>query len=57
MLLVFPTLIVGDPSVVRTMAYKDPVVAAAQKYKPIQFVVPGTTLSPIQIEAFLGGGV
>lgn len=50
-------LIVGDPSVVGTMAYKDPVAAAAQKYKPIQSAVPGTTLGPIQIEAFLGGGV
>jgi nitric-oxide synthase len=39
------------------MAYKDPVAAAAQKYKPIQSAVPGTTLGPIQIEAFLGGGV
>ncbi|PWZ37184.1 putative nitric oxide synthase [Zea mays] len=41
----------------RTMAYKDPVAAAAQKYKPIQFAVPGTTLSPIQIEAFLAEGL
>nr|POF25443.1 isoform 2 of no-associated protein 1, chloroplastic/mitochondrial [Quercus suber] len=35
---------------------KDPVAAAAQKYKPIQSAVPGTTLSPIQINASLGGG-
>ncbi|AQK69095.1 NO-associated protein 1 chloroplastic/mitochondrial [Zea mays] len=56
MLLVFPTLIVGDPSVVGTMAYKDPVATTAQKYKPIQSVIPETTLGPIQIEAFLGGG-
>jgi GTP-binding protein EngB required for normal cell division len=44
-------------AMLRTMAYKDPVAAAAQKYKPIQSAVPGTTLGPIQIEAFLGGGV
>jgi nitric-oxide synthase, plant len=50
-------LIVGDSAVVGTMAYKDPVAAAAQKYKPIQSAVPGTTLGPIEIEAFLGGGV
>ncbi|GAB2265444.1 hypothetical protein Dimus_000499 [Dionaea muscipula] len=37
------------------MAQKDPVAAAAQRYKPIQSAVPGTTLGPIQIEAFLGG--
>ena len=36
---------------------KDPVAAAAQRYKPIQSAVPGTTLGPIQINAFLGGGV
>ena len=39
------------------MASKDPVAAAAQKYKPIQSAVPGTTLGPIQIEAFQGAGV
>jgi nitric-oxide synthase len=39
------------------MAQKDPAAAAAQKYKPIQSAIPGTTLSPIQINAFLGGGV
>lgn len=50
-------LIVGNSAVVGTMAYKDPVAAAAQKYKPIQSAVPGTTLGPIQIDAFLGGGV
>ncbi|AQK40319.1 NO-associated protein 1 chloroplastic/mitochondrial [Zea mays] len=43
-------------AMLRTMAYKDPVAAAAQKYKPIQSAVPRTTLGPIQIEAFLGGG-
>lgn len=37
------------------MSYKDPVAAAARKYKPIQSAVPGTTLGPIQIDAFLGG--
>lgn len=39
------------------MAQKDPAAAAAQRYKPIQSAVPGTTLGPIQIDAFLGGGV
>lgn len=39
------------------MALRDPAAAAAQKYKPIQSAVPGTTLGPIQIDAFLGGGV
>lgn len=39
------------------MSYKDPVAATAQKYKPIQSAVPGTTLGPIQIDAFMGGGV
>lgn len=39
------------------MAERDPVAAAAQKYRPIQSAVPGTTLGPIQIDAFLGGGV
>lgn len=39
------------------MAKKDPVAAAAQKYKPMQSAVPGTTLGPIQIDAFLGAGV
>jgi nitric-oxide synthase len=39
------------------MTYKDLVAAAAQKYKPIQSAVSGTTLDSIQIEAFLGGGV
>lgn len=39
------------------LSYKDPVAAAARKYKPIQSAVPGTTLGPIKIEAFLGGGV
>lgn len=39
------------------MAEKDPVAAAAQKYKPIQSAVPGTTLGPIKINAFPGEGV
>ncbi|KAJ6848942.1 putative nitric oxide synthase isoform X1 [Iris pallida] len=40
----------------KMMARNDPVAAAAQKYKPMQSAVPGTTLGPIQIEAFQGGG-
>ncbi|KAI4332737.1 hypothetical protein L6164_017621 [Bauhinia variegata] len=43
-------------ALLKTMAARDPVAAAAQKYKPIQSAVPGTTLGPIQINAFLGGG-
>ncbi|KAG0475897.1 hypothetical protein HPP92_012738 [Vanilla planifolia] len=43
-------------ALLRTMAKKDPVAAAAHKYKPMQSAVPGTTLGPIQIEAFQGGG-
>lgn len=40
------------------MAKKDPVAAAAaRKYKPMQSAVPGTTLGPIEIDAFHGGGV
>lgn len=39
------------------MSYKDPVAASARKYKPIQSAVPGTTLGPIPIDAFLGGEV
>lgn len=43
-------------AVLKMLSYKDPVAAAAQKYKPIQSAVPGTTLGPIEINAFLGGG-
>ncbi|KAA8533873.1 hypothetical protein F0562_031390 [Nyssa sinensis] len=43
-------------ALLKMMSYKDPVAAAARKYKPIQSAVPGTTLGPIQIDAFLGGG-
>lgn len=40
-----------------TMAINDPVAASAQRYKPVQSAVPGTTLGSIPINAFLGGGV
>ncbi|KAK4570900.1 hypothetical protein RGQ29_029672 [Quercus rubra] len=43
-------------ALLKMIGQKDPVAAAAQKYKPIQSAVPGTTLGPIQINAFLGGG-
>ncbi|XP_052306076.1 NO-associated protein 1, chloroplastic/mitochondrial isoform X2 [Populus trichocarpa] len=43
-------------ALLKTMALRDPAAAAARKYKPIQSAVPGTTLGPIQIDAFLGGG-
>ncbi|CAK7355876.1 unnamed protein product [Dovyalis caffra] len=43
-------------ALLKTMALRDPAAAAARKYKPIQSAVPGTTLGPIQINAFLGGG-
>ncbi|PQM34695.1 putative nitric oxide synthase isoform X2 [Prunus yedoensis var. nudiflora] len=39
------------------MAENDPVAASAQKFKPMQSAIPGTTLGPIQINAFLRGGV
>ncbi|KAL3341892.1 hypothetical protein AABB24_026087 [Solanum stoloniferum] len=42
-------------ALLNTMSYKDPVAASARKYKPIQSAVPGTTLGPIPIDAFLGG--
>ncbi|XP_043715900.1 NO-associated protein 1, chloroplastic/mitochondrial isoform X2 [Telopea speciosissima] len=42
-------------ALLKMMAEKDPVAAAARKYKPIQSAVPGTTLGPIQIDAFVGG--
>ncbi|KAL6530275.1 hypothetical protein OROHE_014628 [Orobanche hederae] len=43
-------------ALLKMLSYNDPVAAAARKYKPIQSAVPGTTLGPIQIEAFLNGG-
>ncbi|KAL8539577.1 hypothetical protein ACS0TY_001257 [Phlomoides rotata] len=43
-------------ALLKLLSYRDPVAAAARKYKPIQSAVPGTTLGPIQIEAFLSGG-
>ncbi|XP_057765984.1 putative nitric oxide synthase [Salvia miltiorrhiza] len=43
-------------ALLKLLSYKDPVAAAARRYKPIQSAVPGTTLGPIRIEAFLNGG-
>ncbi|VFQ58285.1 unnamed protein product [Cuscuta campestris] len=43
-------------ALLKIMSNKDPVAAAAIRYKPIQSAVPGTTLGPIQIDAFLGAG-
>ncbi|KAI3894206.1 hypothetical protein MKX03_022631 [Papaver bracteatum] len=43
-------------ALLKTMAQKDPIAAAARRYKPIQSAVPGTTLGPIEIDAFIGGG-
>ncbi|KAI9074228.1 hypothetical protein K1719_043793 [Acacia pycnantha] len=43
-------------ALLKIMAEKDPIAAAAQKYKPIQSAVPGTTLGPIRINAFIGEG-
>ncbi|KAK3001359.1 hypothetical protein RJ639_021138 [Escallonia herrerae] len=42
-------------ALLKMLSYKDPVAAAARKYKPIQSAVPGTTVGPIQINAFTGG--
>jgi len=39
------------------MAERDPIAAAAQRFRPIQSAMPGTTLGPIKIDAFSGGGV
>jgi len=39
------------------MSERDPIAAAAQRFRPIQSAMPGTTLGPIQIDAFSGGGV
>ncbi|KAJ7532244.1 hypothetical protein O6H91_14G079500 [Diphasiastrum complanatum] len=38
------------------MARRDYIAAAAQKYKPIQSAMPGTTIGIIPINAFSGGG-
>ncbi|KAI3705921.1 hypothetical protein L1987_76170 [Smallanthus sonchifolius] len=43
-------------ALLKMLSDKDPVAAMARKYKPIQSAVPGTTVGPIQINAFLGGG-
>ncbi|KAF9600622.1 hypothetical protein IFM89_011205 [Coptis chinensis] len=43
-------------ALLKLMSQKDLVAAAARKYKPIQSAVPGTTLGPIRIDAFLGDG-
>ncbi|KAK2651263.1 hypothetical protein Ddye_018752 [Dipteronia dyeriana] len=43
-------------ALLKTMAERDPAAAMAQRYMPIQSAVPGTTLGPIQIDAFLSGG-
>ncbi|KAF5180086.1 No-associated protein 1 protein [Thalictrum thalictroides] len=43
-------------ALLKMMSDKDPIAAVARKYKPIQSAVPGTTLGPIQIDAFLGEG-
>lgn len=43
-------------SLLRDMGERDPIAAAAQRFRPIQSAMPGTTLGPIQIDAFSGGG-
>ncbi|CAI9302314.1 unnamed protein product [Lactuca saligna] len=43
-------------ALLKMLSNKDPVAAMARKYKPIQSAVPGTTVGPIPINAFLGGG-
>ncbi|KAL5718376.1 nitric-oxide synthase (NADPH) [Ranunculus cassubicifolius] len=43
-------------ALLKMMSQKDLVAAAARKYKPIQSAVPGTTLGPIAIDAFIGDG-
>lgn len=39
------------------MGRRDPIAAAALRFKPMQSAMPGTTLGPIEFEAFPGGGV
>ncbi|KAM7504626.1 hypothetical protein LguiB_003530 [Lonicera macranthoides] len=46
----------GRDVYILTMSYKDPVAALAQRYRPIQSAVPGTTVGPIKIDAFMGDG-
>ncbi|KAG0562303.1 hypothetical protein KC19_9G135400 [Ceratodon purpureus] len=43
-------------SLLRDLGERDPIAAAAQRFRPIQSAMPGTTLGPIQIDAFSGGG-
>uniref|UniRef100_A0A7I4E6M4 CP-type G domain-containing protein n=1 Tax=Physcomitrium patens TaxID=3218 RepID=A0A7I4E6M4_PHYPA len=43
-------------TLLRDMGERDPIAAAAQRFRPIQSAMPGTTLGPIQIDAFSGGG-
>ncbi|KAL1819985.1 hypothetical protein ACET3Z_014854 [Daucus carota] len=42
-------------ALLKMLSYKDPVAAMARRYKPIQSAVPGTTVGPIEINAFIGG--
>lgn len=43
-------------AVLQQLARRDPFATAALKRMPIQSAMPGTTLGPIEIEAFSGGG-
>ncbi|XP_024530145.1 putative nitric oxide synthase [Selaginella moellendorffii] len=43
-------------SLLKEMAARDPIAAVARKRKPVQSVLPGTTVGPISIDAFASGG-
>ncbi|CAM6008226.1 unnamed protein product [Sphagnum balticum] len=43
-------------ALLQEMGQRDVVAVAAQRYRPVQSAMPGTTLGPIQIDAFSGGG-
>ncbi|KAL2629695.1 hypothetical protein R1flu_014381 [Riccia fluitans] len=43
-------------ALLQEMAKRDPIAAAGLRRKPIQSAMPGTTLGPIEFEAFSGAG-
>lgn len=43
-------------AILQHLSLRDPIATAALRHMPIQSAMPGTTLGPIEIEAFSGGG-
>eukprot|EP00249_Psilotum_nudum_P024769 c29289_g2_i8 orf=757-2118(+) len=43
-------------ALLEAMSQRDPIALAAQRLKPIQSAMPGTTLGPIKLDVFSGGG-